>query len=250
MNYKKVYDNLIQKYQLINLPKLKLWDPDSVSIETHHIIPVCLGGKNNKENLVNLTSKAHYVAHHLLYKANIGTRNEHKLLKAFTMMLYIEDHRCQRRSVRITSKVFQNIKNQLSIYNSIKNKERWNNLTSEQKRIHIERSHTKQANEKRKLSCSKVKRTEEWNKKNSIAHIGKKYSKERIDNVKLGLKRFWESEQGKKKKLELSNKRKGRKVWNKGIKRTAEERMKMSNGRRRNYQIRKLCSILRSYIDF
>ena len=34
----------------------------------HHIIPRCLGGSNEKENLVALTPEEHYVAHQLLVK--------------------------------------------------------------------------------------------------------------------------------------------------------------------------------------
>ena len=36
--------------------------------ETHHIIPKCLGGNNDKSNLVNLTPEEHFVAHQLLVK--------------------------------------------------------------------------------------------------------------------------------------------------------------------------------------
>lgn len=52
--------------------------------ETHHIQPKCLGGTNDKSNLVRLTAKAHYVAHHLLHKAYPENR---KLAYAFGMML-------------------------------------------------------------------------------------------------------------------------------------------------------------------
>lgn len=248
MNYIKHYNSLIDKYKKLNLPKLKIWDPDSITIETHHIIPRCLNGNNDETNLVNLTSKAHFVAHHLLYKANIGTNNEFKLLKAFGMILYGEDYRSQRRRVMITSKIFQNIRNQLSICNSIQAKNHWKNITEEQEKYRIMRSHTKEVNEKRRLTCSKVKKTVEWNKKNSLAHLGKKHSQYKIDKIKQGLKRFWNSDEGQKKKKKLSQKHKDRKPWNKGLFRTKTERQKMSEGRMRNYQLQKLCSVLGIYI--
>ena len=247
MNYIKHYNNLIDKYKRLNLPKLRIWDPDSVTVETHHIVPKCLNGSDNKTNLVNLTSKAHFVAHHLLYKANIGTDNEFKLLKAFGMLLYGEDYRSQRRRVRITSKTFQQIRNKLSVYNSILTKNRWKNMTEEQKKYHIARTHTKEANEKRRLTCSKVKRTKEWNEKNSLAHLNKKYDQHRINNMKNGLRNFWNSDKGIKKKKELSEKHKGKKPWNKGIHRTKAEKQKMSITHKRNYQLRKLCRILLDY---
>ena len=39
-----------------------------VYVEMHHIVPRCLGGNNNKENLVCLTGREHYVAHKILLK--------------------------------------------------------------------------------------------------------------------------------------------------------------------------------------
>ena len=31
--------------------------------ERHHIVPKCMGGTNDKENLIDLFAKEHYVAH-------------------------------------------------------------------------------------------------------------------------------------------------------------------------------------------
>lgn len=36
--------------------------------ETHHIVPKSLGGTDDKNNLVNLTAREHYIAHLLLVK--------------------------------------------------------------------------------------------------------------------------------------------------------------------------------------
>jgi hypothetical protein len=41
--------------------------------ESHHIIPKCLGGTNDIDNLVDLTAREHYVAHILLAKIHGGT---------------------------------------------------------------------------------------------------------------------------------------------------------------------------------
>ena len=46
--------------------------PNDVYFEKHHIIPVSLGGSNNKENIVKLTAKEHYVCHRLLTKMTVG----------------------------------------------------------------------------------------------------------------------------------------------------------------------------------
>jgi len=52
--------------------------------ERHHIIPRCLGGTDNPENLVYLTPEEHYVAHQLLTKMY---PNNTRLLRAACMMV-------------------------------------------------------------------------------------------------------------------------------------------------------------------
>lgn len=71
MNYKKIYDALISKR--------KANPPDTaVYCEKHHIIPRCLGGLDEKENLVVLTYREHFIAHCLLCR----------IYKENTMLLY------------------------------------------------------------------------------------------------------------------------------------------------------------------
>jgi len=62
MDYKKIYDNLIN-YRKQNL----LIDG---YIENHHIIPKSLGGSDEESNIVALTAREHYIAHLLLAKFN------------------------------------------------------------------------------------------------------------------------------------------------------------------------------------
>lgn len=59
MNYKKHYDLLISRAKTRTL---------DIYTEKHHIIPKCIGGSNNPDNLVKLTPEEHYVAHQLLIK--------------------------------------------------------------------------------------------------------------------------------------------------------------------------------------
>ena len=55
--------------------------------ETHHIIPKCLGGSNNLENLVSLTAREHYLCHLLLPKMVEG-QARHKTLFALWRMVH------------------------------------------------------------------------------------------------------------------------------------------------------------------
>lgn len=59
MDYKKIYNNLIERAKIRELDTYK---------EKHHILPKCMGGNNTKENLVCLTAREHYIAHLLLVK--------------------------------------------------------------------------------------------------------------------------------------------------------------------------------------
>ncbi|UPW42414.1 hypothetical protein EBPHNEJP_00116 [Salmonella phage CF-SP2] len=60
MNYNFEYESLI------NAAKFSTYNFEYT--ESHHIIPKCMGGTNDKSNLVNLSSKDHYIAHWLLTK--------------------------------------------------------------------------------------------------------------------------------------------------------------------------------------
>lgn len=66
MNYANIYNKIIENAKIKN-------NIDNKYYEVHHIIPKCLGGSDNKENLVKLTLREHYVCHKLLaeiYKDN------------------------------------------------------------------------------------------------------------------------------------------------------------------------------------
>ena len=58
--YEKWYNSIIKRATLRGEEEL------GDSYETHHIIPICIGGTNDKSNLVKLTYKEHALAHKLL----------------------------------------------------------------------------------------------------------------------------------------------------------------------------------------
>ena len=74
MDYQKIYDSLIAKAKNRVLEGYK---------EKHHVTPKCLGGTNQKSNLVYLTAREHFICHwilHVLYPSNS------KLFYAFKTM--------------------------------------------------------------------------------------------------------------------------------------------------------------------
>jgi hypothetical protein len=59
MNYKKIYDSIIDR--------AKNRVPEGY-VERHHIIPKCIGGSNDQQNLVALYPEEHFLCHVLLIK--------------------------------------------------------------------------------------------------------------------------------------------------------------------------------------
>ena len=60
MNYKLIYEHLVKRGQ--HRPTIDGYK------EKHHIIPRCMGGSDEVDNLVDLTPEEHFVAHQLLVK--------------------------------------------------------------------------------------------------------------------------------------------------------------------------------------
>jgi len=75
MNYSKVYYDLCEKGRYRELDGY---------VERHHIVPRCMGGTDDRDNLVSLTPEEHYVAHQLLVKMYPDNR---QLIHAAIMMI-------------------------------------------------------------------------------------------------------------------------------------------------------------------
>jgi hypothetical protein len=59
MNYQKIHDSLIDRAKNRKLEGY---------VETHHIIPKCMNGTNESNNLVELTAREHFLIHWLLHE--------------------------------------------------------------------------------------------------------------------------------------------------------------------------------------
>ena len=73
--------------------------------ERHHIVPQSLGGSNDKDNLVDLTAREHFICHWLLIKMTEGA-NRSKMLYALNGMR-AENRFQQRYSSSITARVYE-----------------------------------------------------------------------------------------------------------------------------------------------
>jgi hypothetical protein len=104
MNYQKIYNSLIQN-RINN-------EPEGYS-EKHHIVPRCLGGSDDDDNLVRLTAKEHYMAHRLLCKIY---DDNYKLKLALTMM---NTSTTKQDRYKMTSRTFNTIREQISKAQSV-----------------------------------------------------------------------------------------------------------------------------------
>lgn len=83
MDYKRIYDIIIER--------AKERVPEGY-VERHHIVPRCLGGSDEKENLVALTPEEHFLCHVLLVKIY----PEHKGL-IYAVQAMCRGHKGRRR---------------------------------------------------------------------------------------------------------------------------------------------------------
>lgn len=151
MNYKKHYDLLMERAKTRIVQGY---------VEKHHIIPRCLNGSDDIENIAILTPEEHFVAHQLLVK--IYPKNR-KLILAAVMMT---THNSEKR---INNKRFGWLKQRFSeAMSGDNNPSRRNPLLQQE------------AGKKRVGQ----KRTEETKVKMSASQKGKVLSAEHITNLK------------------------------------------------------------------
>lgn len=73
-------------------------------IEKHHIIPRCMGGTNDKSNIVKLTAREHFICHMLLEKMTTG-QNKFKLACAAKWMASKHRDKISARMYAIIKKI-------------------------------------------------------------------------------------------------------------------------------------------------
>jgi len=92
----ETYEKYINRI-LSSRPNIK---DESVYQEEHHIIPRCLNGSDNKDNLIYLYGQEHYYAHWLLFKEN---ENNYKLRHAWIMMAFKTKNGNMEREYEVTA---------------------------------------------------------------------------------------------------------------------------------------------------
>lgn len=186
--------------------------------EKHHIIPRSLGGTNNKENIVKLTYREHFICHWLLTKMVVGS-DKNKMCYAL---------HCMGRSSRFHEREMKAWQKQL----------------------------TEKYNRKKRPSINKGKITVRDNN-GKVFHVTRddpRWISGEICHVSKGTKRNWTKEEvdlhyasrrGRPKTEEWLEKVRGREPWNKGLNNTRtwseEEKTRRLKTVNRNKKARIVC---------
>ena len=78
--------------------------------ETHHILPRCMGGTDDEENLIDLFAREHFEAHRLLALENPKIKG---LVYAWWCMSYITSNTTKQR-YKITAKEYEEVRTEIS----------------------------------------------------------------------------------------------------------------------------------------
>ena len=90
--------------------------PKDVYTEKHHIIPKCMGGNNDKENLIKISGREHFILHWLLTKMVDG-HYRYKMLEAFSIF-----SNNKNRNIRFTSRQIESMRKANAAASSERNK--------------------------------------------------------------------------------------------------------------------------------
>lgn len=87
---------------------------NGIYYENHHIIPRCMSGSNEYNNLILLTAREHFICHHLLIKMVEDSKIKHKLIGAFRAF----NMRSKNQNRNLTAYQYEILRKQNSIHQS------------------------------------------------------------------------------------------------------------------------------------
>ena len=184
--YSKWYNSIIDNAQKRN------WNKVDFYVEKHHIIPKSLGGIDDKNNLVTLTAREHFICHLLLTKITSG-QEKYKMISAYSKMFcsgkdnerYKPTSRFFEMSKKLSSEMMK--ENNPTRLKSVREKMILNNWSKKENSEEI-----RQKISKSKMGV-KLKLTDEQRKKRSNNILGEKnvmYGKTHTDEVKQKLSKL------------------------------------------------------------
>jgi len=170
-------------YMIVDCAKLRKLPADQYA-EKHHIVPRSLGGGNDRDNLVTLTAREHFICHWLLTKMVSEKKQKYQMWNAFSCMLYRS--RPDQARYKVSSKIFESIKTAGAKIKSERFSGKNNPMYGKRGELGPHYKKKKSAEHLAKLSESHkgVARTLESRAKQSKSMLGKKQTQEHIEKRK------------------------------------------------------------------
>jgi len=171
MNYQRIHDAIIDRARNRTLLGYR---------ERHHVIPRCLGGTDESENLVELTAREHYVVHKLLVELY---PTESKLVYAFWMMARGVSNSKYERDYYVSNRDYESARQLFSKVSSAKQKgkvlsakhKKALSLAAKTRKTRIPIKHSEATKQKLSALWLGTTRSEEDRKKISDGQRGKKH---------------------------------------------------------------------------
>lgn len=219
MDYLQQYNKLIETRKLLNRKK-----NDGNYYEKHHIIPKSCGGKNDKDNLILLTFREHYIAHLLLVKIYSG-----EFKKKMQYALWIMGNNKNKSNRILSSSQYENCK--LAMLSVMKNR-----IISKETREKISKANKgRKRSEETKEKFKSLVVSQETKDKIRIANLGKKLSEETREKISKANKGKIFSEETKKILSEIGK----NKIFSEETKKKISEALKGKNHPNFNKKISK-----------
>jgi hypothetical protein len=102
MNYQRIYNQIIERAQKQQLEGY---------VEKHHITPKCLGGSDDKDNIVKLTARQHFICHMLLCEIYPDSNT----LKYALYLMNIGKQKYKAADYQISSRTYERLKREHSL---------------------------------------------------------------------------------------------------------------------------------------
>jgi hypothetical protein len=162
MNYQIIYNQIIERAQNRKLDGYK---------ERHHIIPKCMGGSNDKTNLVELTAREHFICHRLL--CEIYPKNKKLIYSVWVMATGFR--KSHNSDYKVSSRVFEYLRTNFS--NTIRNVPKPKNFMTPELKQKISSSNKGVTRNVGRIASDETKQ------KMSLSHKGNKHSQITKDKI-------------------------------------------------------------------
>jgi hypothetical protein len=201
MDYLKVYRAIVERGQVR--------EPDSEGYyEVHHIIPRCMGGGDERENLTTLTAREHFIAHWLLARVY----PDHQGIGFSFWAMCNQKGATGKRDYKVSSRTYAEAKEKYSSENSKRQKKMWQDPEYRERQSRIQKEIFNRPEYRERSSARERERYEdpEYREKQLIHSVREKerwqdpeHRKTRIERMKEA----WSKSECKDKKSSILKER-------------------------------------------